>query len=94
MTSKGGNWRLASEVSGPFTGILKREIEMNKTSFMVASMVGLFGAGIEQANAAIDVTAAIATFGDINTAVPLVGAAFLGALGLMAAWKLARGLFA
>lgn len=47
-----------------------------------------------QAQAAIDVSDAIATFGDINTAVPLVGAAFLGALGLMAAWKLARGLFA
>lgn len=44
--------------------------------------------------AAIDVTGAVAAFGDINTAVPLVGAAFLGALGLMAAWKLARGLFA
>lgn len=46
------------------------------------------------ANAAIDVSGAIATFSDIETAVPLVGAAFLGALGLMAAWKLARGLFA
>lgn len=44
--------------------------------------------------AVIDVTGAVATFGEIETAVPLIGAAFLGALGLMAAWKLARGLFA
>jgi len=49
---------------------------------------------ISEAMAAIDVTSAITVFSDIETAVPLVGAAFLGALGLMAAWKLARGLFA
>lgn len=59
-------------------------------------IVGLFSGLVvaSSANAAIDVSGAITTFGDINTAVPLVGGAFLAALGLMAAWKLARGLFA
>ena len=46
------------------------------------------------AMAAIDVTAALAGFGEVNTAVPLVGAAFLLALGILAAWKLIRGAFA
>lgn len=44
--------------------------------------------------AAIDVTAAIANFSDIQTAAAAVGAAFLAALAIMAVWKLARGLFA
>lgn len=41
-----------------------------------------------------DVTTAIATFADVNAAIPIVGAAFLGALALLAAWKLIRGAFA
>lgn len=41
-----------------------------------------------------DVTAAIATFADVNAAIPVVGGAFLAALGLLAAWKLIRGAFA
>lgn len=45
-------------------------------------------------HAAIDVSAAIATFADVNTAIPVVGAAFLLALGILAAWKLVRGAFA
>ena len=47
-----------------------------------------------QSFAAIDVTGALAGFGEVNTAVPLVGAAFLLALGILAAWKLIRGAFA
>lgn len=47
-----------------------------------------------QSFAAIDVAAAITAFADVNTAIPLVGAAFLAALGLMACWKLVRGAFA
>ena len=47
-----------------------------------------------QAMAAIDVAAAVTQLGDINTAVPLVGAAFLAALAILAAWKLIRGAFA
>lgn len=46
------------------------------------------------AHAAMDTTAALATFSDVQTAVPVVGAAFLAVLGLMAAWKLIRGAFA
>lgn len=40
------------------------------------------------------VTAAIAEFADVNAAIPVVGAAMLVALGLLAAWKLVRGAFA
>jgi len=46
------------------------------------------------AMAAIDVTGALAGFTDVNTAIPIVGAAFLLALGILAAWKLIRGAFA
>ncbi len=46
------------------------------------------------AMAAIDVAAAVTQMGDVNTAVPLVGAAFLAALAILAAWKLIRGAFA
>lgn len=46
------------------------------------------------ASAAIDVTGALGTFADVNTAIPLIGAAFLAALGILAAWKLIRGAFA
>lgn len=41
-----------------------------------------------------DVTAAIAEFANVNTAIPVVGGAILLALGIMAAWKLVRGAFA
>jgi hypothetical protein len=41
-----------------------------------------------------DVASAVATFADVNVAIPVVGGAFLAALGLMAAWKLIRGAFA
>lgn len=44
--------------------------------------------------AAIDVTSALGTFSDVNTAIPTIGAAFLAALGILAAWKLIRGAFA
>lgn len=47
-----------------------------------------------QSHAAIDVSGALAGFGDVNTAIPVVGAAFLLALGILAAWKLIRGAFA
>lgn len=43
---------------------------------------------------ATDVTAAIAEFANVNSAIPVVGAAFLLALGILAAWKLIRGAFA
>ena len=46
------------------------------------------------AMAAIDVSGALAGFADVNTAIPIVGAAFLLALGILAAWKLIRGAFA
>ena len=46
------------------------------------------------ASAAIDVSSALTTFGDVNTAIPIIGAAFLAALGVLAAWKLIRGAFA
>lgn len=45
------------------------------------------------ASAAVDVSAAITAFSDINTAIPLIGAAFLGALAILALWKLLRGAF-
>lgn len=60
---------------------------------LVMFVVSLFLVPV-QAMAAIDVSGAVTQFGEINTAVPLIGAAFLGALALMAVWKLARGLFA
>jgi coat protein B len=51
-------------------------------------------AGSSHAALADDVTAAIASFAEVNTAIPVVGAAFLLALGILAAWKLVRGAFA
>lgn len=53
---------------------------------------GLFGVSV--AHAAIDTTAALASFTDVQTAIPVVGASFLAVLGLLAAWKLVRGAFA
>lgn len=69
-------------------------MQFNKKYLSVAGIGALSVAATAPAFAVIDVSAAVATFADIQTAVPLVGAAFLAALGLMAAWKLARGLFA
>lgn len=42
----------------------------------------------------MDLTAATAEFANVNAAIPVVGAAMLLALGIMAAWKLVRGAFA
>lgn len=44
--------------------------------------------------AALDTTSASAAMASISDTVPVIGGLFLGVLGLMAAWKLARGLFA
>jgi len=43
---------------------------------------------------AADVASAVTTFADVNAAIPVVGGAFLLALGILAAWKLVRGAFA
>ena len=43
---------------------------------------------------AAEVTSAIAAFADVEAAIPVIGAAFLGALALLAVWKLVRGGFA
>jgi len=43
---------------------------------------------------ALDTAAASSAMGAISDTVPVIGGLFLGVLGLMAAWKLARGLFA
>lgn len=55
---------------------------------------GVLAASAAPAYAAMDISGATAAMGEVSAAVPLVGALFLGVLGLMAAWKLARGLFA
>lgn len=62
----------------------------------IASLFGAVGA-VSAAPAfavALDVSAATGSLADVGLTVPVVGAAILGVLGLMAAWKLARGLFA
>jgi hypothetical protein len=58
--------------------------------------VAVFGFGAVQSAmaAALDITSATGALSSVSETVPLVGAALLGVLGLMAAWKLARGLFA
>lgn len=43
--------------------------------------------------APLDVSSATGAMTSVSDTVPVVGAAFLAVLGLMAAWKLARGLF-
>lgn len=66
---------------------------MNKQNLVVVGgSTALLIPGVSMA--AIDVSGALTTFGDVNTAIPLVGAAFLAALGILAAWKLIRGAFA
>ncbi len=62
-------------------------------SLMIALTIMLIPT-IASAALADDVTAAIASFAEVNTAIPVVGAAFLLALGILAAWKLVRGAFA
>lgn len=63
-------------------------------------VVGTVGAGLavvgtpSHALMSADVTAAVASFADVNAAIPVVGSAFLLALGILAAWKLVRGAFA
>lgn len=60
-------------------------------------MVGValvVGSAPASATMSADVTAAVATFADVNSAIPVVGGAFLLALGILAAWKLVRGAFA
>jgi hypothetical protein len=61
---------------------------------MFASGTAVISLSSTSSMAAIDTSAALATFGDVNTAIPVVGAAFLAALGVLAAWKLIRGAFA
>jgi len=69
---------------------------MNKLHKNTVMVVGAAGTSLVSVSsyAAMDVTAPLAAFADINTAVPIVGAAFLAALGILAAWKLIRGAFA
>ncbi|MBV6388705.1 MAG: hypothetical protein JNIBNLAF_00299 [Nitrosomonas europaea] len=63
--------------------------------YLITAFIGLFSLPMfAHADMADDVTAAIAQFAAVNTAIPVVGAAFLLALGLLAAWKLIRGAFA
>lgn len=65
---------------------------LKKIGVALIPVGGLFGVSV--AHAAMDVTAALATFTDVQGAIPTVGAAFLAVLGLLAAWKLIRGAFA
>lgn len=65
---------------------------LKKIGVALVPAVGLFG--VSMAHAAMDTTAALATFTDVQAAIPVVGAAFLAVLGLLAAWKLIRGAFA
>jgi len=62
----------------------------------VKAAVVLFGFGAVQSAfaAALDVSGATGALTDVGLTVPVVGIAILSVLGLMAAWKLARGLFA
>jgi Inovirus Coat protein B len=73
----------------------KNWIERKLSPAPVAAGTGLILiANNSHAALADDVTAAVGTFAEVNTAVPVVGAAFLLALGILAAWKLVRGAFA
>lgn len=60
----------------------------------ISAGLALVAVPVSQAFAAMDTTDALATFADVQTAIPVIGAAFLGVLGLLAAWKLIRGAFA
>lgn len=66
----------------------------NRTIAAVAiPSLGLVFSNVANA-AALSVTGATGALTDVSDTVPVIGAAFLAVLGLMAAWKLARGLFA
>ncbi|MEO5351070.1 MAG: major capsid protein [Magnetococcus sp. YQC-3] len=54
----------------------------------------VFGAPMSVFAAPLDITGATGALTSVSDTVPVIGAAFLAVLGLMAAWKLARGLFA
>lgn len=75
--------RLASKLLGTF--IMKK---------IATIFAGVLATAVAPAYAVMDITAAETAMGEVSAAVPLIGALFLGVLGLMAAWKLARGLFA
>ncbi|SDX42182.1 major capsid protein [Nitrosomonas oligotropha] len=84
-----------STVSSVAVAVKERVIEgewLPKSMF--ASGTAVITLASTSSMAAIDVSSALTTFSDVNTAIPLVGAAFLAALGILAAWKLIRGAFA
>ncbi|QOJ23578.1 MAG: hypothetical protein HRU78_07900 [Gammaproteobacteria bacterium] len=84
-----------STVSSFAVAVKERAIEgewLPKSMF--ASGTAVISLASTSSMAAIDVTGALGTFADVNTAIPLIGAAFLAALGILAAWKLIRGAFA
>lgn len=62
----------------------------------IHAAIAMFGFGAVQSAMAValDTTSASAAMASISDTVPVIGGLFLGVLGLMAAWKLARGLFA
>ncbi|SFU83448.1 hypothetical protein SAMN05216339_12214 [Nitrosomonas eutropha] len=71
------------------------ELLKSRALYMITVLIGLFSLPMfAHADMSADVTAAIAQFAAVNTAIPVVGGAFLLALGLLAAWKLIRGAFA
>ncbi|MBX9915874.1 MAG: hypothetical protein E6Q59_02015 [Nitrosomonas sp.] len=87
--------KVESTVSSVAVAVKERAIEgewLPKSMF--ASGTAVITLASTSSMAAIDVSSALTTFGDVNTAIPLVGAAFLAALGILAAWKLIRGAFA
>ena len=87
--------KVESTVSSAAVAVKERAIEgewLPKSMF--ASGTALMTIASTSSMAAIDVSSALTTFGDVNTAIPIIGAAFLAALGVLAAWKLIRGAFA
>lgn len=87
--------KVRSTVSSAAVAVKERAIEgewLPKSMF--ASGTALITVASTSSMAAIDVSSALTTFGDVNTAIPIIGAAFLAALGVLAAWKLIRGAFA
>lgn len=84
---------------GGVWGAISRHSSIRNFKMMTRNQKIKYGSSIlllapVPAFAAMDVAAALAGFADVNTAVPVVGAAFLLALGILAAWKLIRGAFA
>lgn len=66
---------------------------MNKNILYGLGFMGAVASPFASA-VALDTSGATAELANVGLAVPVVGAAILAVLGLMAAWKLARGLFA